>query len=840
MTPASTTADQTAAVLREYIGVLFELDDIVEVQLIHKPTGEVSQHWHAASDIVKYVGDIQQYNDRGFDVYIGVNPRKAKGTPGVIAKTCTPDKRCGGCNDCTAIARCLFADFDNDITPFEATVRIDEAGLPQATMLIQSGHGVHGYWKIESPMPDLDEWTLHQKGLIKLLGSDKTVHDRRRVMRLPPFTNHHKGTPAVCEIVEADAARVYPPDEFPKVEPKSKRTARRSGKADARERENAVNYLARLKVERADPYEDWYQVGMCLHSVDDGESMLTEWDRWSRSSPKWQDGICEQKWATFQSNGSLTIATLHQMANEDDPLPPRAKEAPAVAQTYTSTDPHTQQFSSFTPLDQANLPAMPNDLMPGWFGDMVRAVAASTEVDLAMPAMIGLAVLALACQRRFVVSVRAGHVEPTNIYTAAPAESGERKTGVFKPIILPIIKWEIHQRDEAEPLIKAAKSKRATLEQRVKELRKKAAKATSEDMDAIQAEIEQVEGDMPDIPTMPQLFGQDTTTEHLGTMMGDNDERMALLSDEGGMFDNLGGRYSQGVPNLDLFLQAHDGTPCRVDRGSRPSIRLNYPLLTVGILPQPEVIRSAFTKPGFEGRGLMSRFLYWTPRSALGIRTHQTEQIPGQVWGDYAEAIENLLRTPINGKDKHGFYTIGLSPDASDVLRAFVLDVEPMLLGVSGQLTASTSLKAWGSKLQGQVYRLAGIFHCVRFALEDGPERHSIEVAEAELAVRFARLLIPHAVEVFVGLGGDETTTLTKRVWAWVLRKGQQSFRERDAYNGCKTSKSPRMDDFSPTFDLLCANGYLTRERIKPGQLGGAPSVVYHVNPKATDYDSGT
>ena len=59
--------------------------------------------------------------------------------------------------------------------------------------------------------------------------------------------------------------------------------------------------------------------------------------------------------------------------------------------------------------------------------------------------------------------------------------------------------------------------------------------------------------------------------------MAANNERMSILSDESGIFDILAGRYSNGVPNLDLFLQGHAGSPVKVNRGSRPPIAMESP-----------------------------------------------------------------------------------------------------------------------------------------------------------------------------------------------------------------------------------------------------------------------
>lgn len=60
-----------------------------------------------------------------------------------------------------------------------------------------------------------------------------------------------------------------------------------------------------------------------------------------------------------------------------------------------------------------------------------------------------------------------------------------------------------------------------------------------------------------------------------GALLAEHGECMAWLSSEGGVFDLLQGRYSNGIPNLDLVLKAHSGDAERVDRGSRPPVFLN-------------------------------------------------------------------------------------------------------------------------------------------------------------------------------------------------------------------------------------------------------------------------
>lgn len=46
----------------------------------------------------------------------------------------------------------------------------------------------------------------------------------------------------------------------------------------------------------------------------------------------------------------------------------------------------------------------------------------------------------------------------------------------------------------------------------------------------------------------------------------------------------MGGRYSNGIPNLDLYLQGHAGTAVRVDRKSGPRWTFNGPPWPLGLV----------------------------------------------------------------------------------------------------------------------------------------------------------------------------------------------------------------------------------------------------------------
>jgi hypothetical protein len=76
----------------------------------------------------------------------------------------------------------------------------------------------------------------------------------------------------------------------------------------------ALSYLSALSPYRADDYDHWVSVGMALHSVSD--SLLADWDNWSRRSTKYTPGCCEKKWKSFKHQG-VAIGTLAHMAKQD-------------------------------------------------------------------------------------------------------------------------------------------------------------------------------------------------------------------------------------------------------------------------------------------------------------------------------------------------------------------------------------------------------------------------------------------------------------------------------------------------------------------------------------------
>ena len=70
--------------------------------------------------------------------------------------------------------------------------------------------------------------------------------------------------------------------------------------------------------------------------------------------------------------------------------------------------------------------------------------------------------------------------------------------------------------------------------------------------------------------------------------------KVRIISAEGGIFETIAGRYSGGVPNLDVWLKGHAGDTLRVDRKGRPTEYVRSPAMTLLLTVQYFVLLPPF------------------------------------------------------------------------------------------------------------------------------------------------------------------------------------------------------------------------------------------------------
>jgi len=744
---------------QRFLECLFEPDDLVEVRLLPSRRSM----FRCAGQLHELAGELARDNAGGENVFVGVNPRRRQGGTGADV----------------AYARCLFVDVDG-VAPEAAAQRVSDAGLPTPTCTVASGHGLHAYWRLAEPMSDLRSWTSAQKHLIRLLNSDKAIHDPPRIMRLPSFWNHRPPR-APCAVIDADPQRRY-----------------------------AVGQLVALGDDPEQVARLWLQRAL-RRAAPGNRNVMGLW-----LACQLRDAGLDQRRAeaTLRAyaqalGGGYTADEALRTARSAYSRPARE---PATASGQPAPDP------PLIPLIEQDLPDIPADVLPDWARDFALELSEAKETPPALAILLQLATMASCVQRAFCVQLEPAYTETLCIFAAPALDSGERKTAIHGPIVAPLFAFQKTLREQAQAELQGVAIKRRLIEQQIKALERAHLRADPAGRRDIEQQIAALVGQLPPVRGLPQLIAEDFTEAALGTALAANGESLLVTSDEGGLFDNLSGRHSD-ISEIDLFLKSHAGSPHTVNRIGRDNLFLRRPLLSVAISPQPAVLARLAAKDGFIGRGLTARFLWALPKSRVGSRTLEPAKVNVYATQAYHNAIVAMARVGYGHDGPPA--RLQLHADAYAVWKPFERELEPRI-GPEGDLR---QIKAWVSKLPGAVARIAAVCH-VGEHLERAVDT-PVSAATMTAAIELGRALIPHSVAAHRLMGGGgfhvaqavvahygsagwprQTQTLT--AWWRPVRR--------------VVGDTSRL--FEPVAQILADHGYLIPVQVGPGRRG----VQYRAN----------
>jgi replicative DNA helicase len=477
------------------------------------------------------------------------------------------------------------------------------------------------------------------------------------------------------------------------------------------------------------------------------------------------------------------------------------------------------------------VPAFPVEVLPGWLGEYVAAIATATQTPPDLAGMLALAVLATVAAGAVEVQPRPGWQEPLCLFVAVGMDAGARKSSVFTALTRPVADFEHQQATAALPAITETATLRRIADQAAAHAEAAASKARADQTEERQAEAiaRTAEAVSLVVPPLPRWLVDDATPEALAGLLATYG-RIALLSPEGDVFDQMAGRYNQQAgPNLGVYLKGHAGDLLKVDRRGRAPEYAQRPCLTIGLTVQPEVLQGLASRPGFRGRGLLARFLYSLPQSLVGRRQPGAPPVPPAVADRYTLELQALAAslTPPVGDD--GPALLGLDQEAAELLLGFERDLEPRLAAGSGDLA---QLAGWAAKLAGTTCRLAALLHLASH-LRDG-WAHPIGADTFASATRLAGYLIDHARAVFDLMGADPRTDDARWLLDWINRTNQVQFSRRDAHQAAR-GRFPKATDLEPALSLLEEHGYLRRvdpePRRDPHGRGRPASPRFLINP---------
>lgn len=458
---------------------------------------------------------------------------------------------------------------------------------------------------------------------------------------------------------------------------------------------------------------------------------------------------------------------------------------------------------------------------------MAAAAAENLQVDPGMTAVAGLTVMALCVQGKFIINPKPGWVEPLNLYAAVVARPSERKTPALSVMAKPLYSFEKEENQRRAPLIDQYKMKKRILEKKIFNLSELAAKPTAKgaavDMDDI-TELQYELSDLEREAVKPmRLLADDVTPEALVSLMAANDGKMGLMSDEGGIFDIIAGKYNSGKVNMDVFLKAYTGSYLRVDRKGREPEIVERALLTMLLMVQPVVLEAIMGNQEFAGRGFLARPLYALPKSLVGHRRYKTIPIPRETEQAYNDAIGALLSIQELGDARE----LKVTQEADQEAERFFNELEPRLADNFGDLD---ELEGWATKYHGQIMRIAGIIHCCLHLQEAVQVPVSLDTMRAAQTIGSYFLEHTRAAFQIMGLTESQEVKDAKYILKRIKADGQKEINKRDLNRLCQ--KFSTAEGMEPGLKELTRRGYIRIETVKTGKPGNPPQIIF-LNPEA-------
>jgi replicative DNA helicase len=414
-------------------------------------------------------------------------------------------------------------------------------------------------------------------------------------------------------------------------------------------------------------------------------------------------------------------------------------EAPHPADDPAEVDRHEQQARRaqvtksevwedplpLTPQATA-LPAFPLGVLPAWVRNMVQAVARNADTPADVAAFAALGTLSTATGRRAWISAKNQRV-PVNFYGVTGLVSGQRKSGPFAAIA-------------NVPLLGAQK--------------------------VLQGDEDSRAQDAKEEPCQVRLFSTNATPAGLRELMAANGQRMAVVSSEGGVFQELAGRYDR-IPDLDLVLSGYDGHPFNADRATKIVCPMDEPILTMSLTVQPAVLKEMSGQAAFRDRGLLARLLYGLPEDVVGFRKNERIPVRQEVADAYYGRMTRLLVTSYPWLKADW----SLSDAAWKIFHESEQKVE-VKLRPGAEYGTNDGMREWASKFTGHILRLTGLLHAAehcdaKASLQDIPHRVSEGTMRRGLTA-MEDYFLPHAEATFGLMRMDPMAQDAETVLDWI------------------------------------------------------------------------
>lgn len=452
------------------------------------------------------------------------------------------------------------------------------------------------------------------------------------------------------------------------------------------------------------------------------------------------------------------------------------------------------------------MPDFPLYALPELLQEYLHAVCEFVQVPHEMAVLPLLSTLAMSMQGKAVVKHPFNsHTQPLNLYTITVAVPGERKSGTLTEFLNPVIEYQNEYNEKHAPDIEKYKTELAFLERQ----RNNAINDKNPDLQR----AKDIAGQIARLTPVNELIlnVSDVTPEALAFELSRQSEKMGILDHESGIFDILSGLYGK-APNIDIFLKSYDGDQCNILRRGNGNILLKNPLLTIGIMTQPEKLSEAVKNKEFMGRGLMHRFLFAFPEKQGRINIASPD-IPE----DLAKLYRNIIKILLERQKDKSIPVMQFEEKTKDLF--FNYDDHIQQLKMRSEY--SPDFQEWLSKHVSRSLRIAGILH-----LFDSSPDKKINAQTAQRAIAIAGWSEAHARRA---LCESVSEPAEDRNAKYVLEKIKSlkapELSRRELMRKCQKLSQT---EYAETLEMLVEMNYIEIETVKTTRK---PKEIVKINP---------
>jgi hypothetical protein len=391
----------------------------------------------------------------------------------------------------------------------------------------------------------------------------------------------------------------------------------------------------------------------------------------------------------------------------------------------------------------------PIDALPETIVVPVKDWMRHVRVPTLLPAMCGLVAISVALGRGLSVLSNKSWTFP-NIFALLAAETGSGKSLVYDEAMRPLVEIQADMESALEGEAGRIQAKigmaKAEITAKHSMLQKgvKGKKLTNSEKGEIEDSLselhQQIEDLVERLSKPPCVWTSDFTSEALGVCLKNNDELVAVLSDEGSIaLFNILGRYNDGnITDDALLCKCFSVNSHGVDRVSRKRITLKAPCVALLLIVQPDILRMAFSNQrlligGFLARCLSADAHLQMQEETVDSAVHFNEAIADQ----WSRCIKELFEKYHQAKEP---YKLKVDPAIRTKSRLFCNKIVRL---VKGRLN---DVRGFAARWNEQAWKIAELLHVGIHGTDC--ENHVLTAETFENATRIVRCFISTQLEV--------------------------------------------------------------------------------------------